>query len=109
MISARTQHKSGMAMVQYPLFPELSGDCRLLVPGWAGELNPTELEFVLDQLNRDRQLARLWGFRSSARRRSEPAVRELALAGHPAHGSANVDIARQTAEKGEGFGNDPRL
>ena len=46
-------------MVQYQLFPELAGDCRLLVPGWAGELNPTELEFVLDQLNRDRQLARL--------------------------------------------------
>ena len=56
MIAARTQHKSLMAMVQYQLFPELSGDCRLLVPGWAGELNPTELEFVLDQLNRDRQL-----------------------------------------------------
>ncbi len=44
MISARTQSKPGMAMVQYQLFPELTGDCRLLVPGWAGELNPTELE-----------------------------------------------------------------
>ena len=109
MISARTQHKSGMAMVQYQLFPELTGDCRLLVPGWAGELNPTELEFVLDRLNRDRQLARLWGFRSSARRRSELAVRELALAGHPEQRSANADIARQTAAEMEGFGDDPRL
>ncbi len=109
MISARTQHKPGMAMVQYRLFPELSGDYRLLVPGWAGELNPTELEFVLDQLNRDRQLASLWGFRSSARRRSELAVRELALVGDPEHGSANVNIARQTAPEREGFGNDPRL
>ncbi len=109
MISARTQPKSGMAPIQYQLFPELTGDCRLLVPGWAGELNPTELEFVLDQLNRDRQLARLWGFRSSARRRSEPAVRELALAGHPELRSANVNIARQTAAEREGFGNHPRL
>jgi len=79
------------------------------VPGWAGELNPTEIEFVLDQRNRDRQLASLWGFRSSARRRSELAVRELALAGHPEHGPANVDIARQTAAEMEGFGSGPRL
>ena len=79
------------------------------VPGWAGELNPTELEFLLDQLNRDRQLARLWGFRSLVRRRSEPAVGDLALVGHPEDRSANVDIARQTAAEWEGFGDDPRL
>ena len=95
-------------MVQYQLFPELSGDYRLLVPGWAGELNPSELEFVLDRLNPDRQLARRWGFGSSARRRSEPAVRELALVGHPEHRSANVNIARQKAPEREGFGDDPR-
>ncbi len=94
-------------MVQYQLFPELSGDYRLLVPGWAGELNPSELEF--DRLNRDRQLAHRWGFGSSARRRSEPAVRELALVGHPEHRSANVNIARQTAAEKEGFGDDTRL
>ena len=87
-----------MPTIQYQLFPELSGDYRLLVPGWAGELNPTELEFVLDQLNRDKQLARLWGFRSSARRRSELAVRELALVGHPEHPSANMKLARQNRD-----------
>ena len=81
--------------VQHSLIPELSGDPRLLEPGFAGELAADELSFIIDQLVRDRKLARLWGFRLSSRRRPEQAIRALAVKGDPVSSRANAKLARQ--------------
>ena len=81
--------------VQQSLIPESTGDYRILVPGYAGELAADEIDFIRDQLIRDRKLARLWGFRASTRRRSEQAIRALAFLGDPVSGRANAELARR--------------
>ena len=81
--------------MQRSLIPELQGDPRLLEPGYAGELSQSEFAFIQDQLLRDKRLARLWGFRRSARRRPETAIRALAERGDPSSGRANVQLARR--------------
>ena len=80
---------------QQSLFPELQGDPRLLVPGWAGDLCADEFEYVLDQLIRDKILARSWGFKPSTKRLPDQAIRRLALSGDPDHRSANRQLANQ--------------
>lgn len=57
----------------YDLYAE-----RLREPGWAGEMTPSELEWLKDQLHRSAQLRRRWGLR---RRFSEEKVRRLAREG----------------------------
>ena len=37
-------------------------DKRILEPGWAGEPEPAELEFLIERLAKDRRLAVRWGF-----------------------------------------------
>ena len=80
---------------QQSLLLELPGDPRILVPGYAGQLAADEFAYVQDQLARDKRLARLWGFRPSARRRPETAIRALAERGDPSSGRANVQLARR--------------
>ena len=53
----------------------------LLEPGWAGELDDVELEYIKSELRRSRALRRRWGFRPSAKRFSESRIRDAAMNG----------------------------
>ena len=67
-----------MVLQQY-LIPLRTGDERLLIPGWAGELSEEELAFVQERLRRSRRLLRLW--KIAARDCPENAIRQVALSG----------------------------
>lgn len=60
---------------------EKPGDCRLLIPGWGGDLSSGELAFVLQSLLMDPGLSRRWGFSLSSNRRPEPEILERAMQG----------------------------
>ncbi len=54
---------------------------RLIVPGWAGELDAVELVYIKSQLKQSPSLKRRWGFRPTARRLSEKRIRTIARDG----------------------------
>jgi hypothetical protein len=56
-------HEEGMALQQY-LIPHRTGDEKLLVPGWAGELSDPELAFIEERLRGSRRLSKQWGITS---------------------------------------------
>ena len=96
MVSAPPKPKPERPPMQQPsLLPEIQGDRRLLIPGFAGELSDDEFDFTRDQLLRDRHLARLWGFKPSAKRRPEQTIRALAEHGDPSRPRDNAKLARQ--------------
>jgi hypothetical protein len=53
----------------------------LLEPGWAGDLDNVEFEYIKSELMKSRLLKRRWGFRPSARRLSESRIRTAAMCG----------------------------
>lgn len=53
----------------------------LLQPGWAGDLDHVELEYIKSELRRSPSLRRRWGFRPSAKRLSEQRIRAVAMDG----------------------------
>ena len=65
--------------MQQLLIPYASGDERLLIPGWAGELSDDELAYIQERLRRSRRLLRLW--KIAARDCPENAIRQAALEG----------------------------
>lgn len=54
---------------------------KLLEPGWAGELDAVEFEYIKSQLKQSPSLRRRWGFRPSAKRLSESRIRDVAMYG----------------------------
>jgi len=54
---------------------------KLIVPGWAGELDAVELVYIKSQLRQSPSLKRRWGFRPTARRLSEKRIRTIAIDG----------------------------
>ena len=54
---------------------------KLLLPGWAGELDSIELVYIKSELRRSASLRRRWGFRPSAKRLSEQRIRAVARDG----------------------------
>jgi hypothetical protein len=54
---------------------------KLLEPGWAGEPDDVELEYIKSHLKQSPSLRRRWGFRPSARRFSESRIRAVAMDG----------------------------
>jgi len=54
---------------------------KLLEPGWAGELDDVELEYIKSELRKSPSLRRKWGFRPSAKRFSESRIRDVAMNG----------------------------
>ena len=70
-------------MQQY-LIPLKTGDGRLLIPGWAGDLTDPELEFVEERLRRSRRLSKEWGIIGVDY--SEDFIRRVALSGLPGGG-----------------------
>ena len=67
-----------MVMQQY-LIPHRTGDERLLIPGWAGELTDPELAFIEERLRGSRRLSKQW--RIINRDYGEQCIRQVALVG----------------------------
>ena len=65
--------------MQQLLIPYASGDERLLLPGWAGELSDPELAFIGEQLRGSRRLSKQWGIIN--RGYCEQGIRQVALSG----------------------------
>ena len=65
--------------MQQLLIPYASGDERLLIPGWAGELSDDELAYIQERLRRSRRLLRLW--KIATRGCPENAIRQAAFEG----------------------------
>ena len=54
---------------------------KLLEPGWAGDLDDVELEYIRSRLKQSASLRLRWGFRPSAKRFSESRIRAVAMDG----------------------------
>jgi len=54
---------------------------KLLIPGWAGEVNPEELDYIVTKLRRNSELRRKWGFVKGRRRISRMKVKKVAMYG----------------------------
>ena len=67
---------------------------KLVLPGWAGDLAPDELEDLQEELFSDRALAFQWGFRPSAKRRAEDAIHRVAMHGTPDRRTHNLELVR---------------
>ena len=67
---------------------------KLVLPGWAGDLAPDELEGLQEELFSDRALAFQWGFRPSAKRRAEDAIHRVAMHGTPDRRTHNLELVR---------------
>ena len=52
---------------------------KLLIPGWAGELNAEELAYIKGRLFSDRRLRAYWGFKRGMGRLSEEKIRIVAM------------------------------
>ena len=76
------------------LIPTPAGDPRLLEPGWAGQIDDDELDFIRDALFRDSKPARLWGFRPSQKTRADQAIRRVAMDGDSDRTTHNRGLAR---------------
>ncbi len=54
---------------------------KLLMPGWAGELDSSELAYIKKRLLADRRLRAQWGFKRGTGRLSEEKIRHVAMYG----------------------------
>jgi hypothetical protein len=67
---------------------------KLLQPGWGGQLDDSELEFILSKLQADPMLSYWWGFRPGVKRRPLEAIKAVAMSGDPVVRSHNVMLVR---------------
>ena len=56
---------------------------KLLEPGWAGELNNEEYNYIRENLKANPHLKTRWGFVVGRRKLSEERIRDVALNGTP--------------------------
>jgi len=54
---------------------------KLLEVGWAGELDKVELEYIMENLKKDKRLRSRWGFTKGSRRLSKAKIIRRALNG----------------------------
>ena len=54
---------------------------KLLIPGWAGEIKPFELDYIKSQLRASPSLKRRWGFKPRAKRLPKKRIRAIARDG----------------------------
>jgi len=54
---------------------------KLLEPGWAGDLDDVELQYIKSELRKSPAVRRRWGFRPSAKRFSDSRIRDVAMNG----------------------------
>ncbi len=69
-------------------------DPRLLEPAWAGNPDSDEYESVRQNLISDANLAFIWGFKRTRRRRPEEAIRRVAIYGNPDSRTDNLKLVR---------------
>ncbi len=69
-------------------------DKGILEPGWAGEPEPAELEFLIERLAKDRRLAVRWGFDPATTKRPEWAILQVAMWGEPQQRALNAALTR---------------
>jgi hypothetical protein len=74
---------------------------RIFEPGWAGELGQDELERLQQALFTDPDLARVWGFRPSLKRRAVAAVERVAAWGAPDDIALNRRLVREFNKQAE--------
>jgi hypothetical protein len=67
---------------------------KLLQPGWGGQLDDSELEFILSKLRNDPMLSYWWGFRPRAKRRPVEAIKAVAMWGSPEVRVHNMKLIR---------------
>ncbi len=74
-------------------------DCRILEPGWAGELRDDELAYIQQELRADKKLSYWWGFAPVQKTRPLEAIRRVAMDGDPERRSVNIPLARPRRAK----------
>jgi hypothetical protein len=67
---------------------------KLLIPGYAGHLEPEELVYILDHLARDPALAAWWGIPRRWRRIPEEVIKRVALSGSEGDQAKNRRLTR---------------
>jgi DNA-binding NarL/FixJ family response regulator len=72
---------------------------KLYQPGWAGSLGEDELERLQKVLAADPDLARVWGWRPSMKRRAVAAIERVAYDGSPDDIAHNRKLVRQFSKK----------
>jgi hypothetical protein len=84
----------------WSLYKKPNGDVdKLYEPGWAGVLGDDELERLQQALMHDPDLARVWGWRPSMRRRAAVAVARVAYHGSPDDIAHNRKLVREFSKK----------
>jgi len=71
----------GLASVKRMSMISKNDQQKLLIPGWAGELNEEELKYIKGKLFADRHLRAKWGFKRGTGRLSEEKIKLVALYG----------------------------
>jgi hypothetical protein len=72
---------------------------KLFEPGWAGELDSAELERLQQTLATDPDLARVWGWRPSMKRRAAVAIERVAYSGAPDDIALNRRLVREAGRR----------
>jgi hypothetical protein len=72
---------------------------RIFEPGWAGALGDDELDRLQKALAADPDLARVWGWRPSMKRRAAVAIERVAANGDPENIAYNRKLVRQFSKK----------
>jgi hypothetical protein len=73
---------------------------KLLIPGYAGAVDDSELAYIIAKLQSDSSLSRWWGFRPRAKRRPVDAVKLVAMHGDPDNQAHNVRLVRGAPGRG---------
>ena len=69
-------------------------DDRLLRPGWAGVLEPTELAAIKQALKRNGRSRSAWGFTRGNGRLSDDGIKAVAIHGDPSDRSHNARLIK---------------
>ena len=83
----------GAEVMPKPRAPQI--DRRILEPGWAGEPEPAEFQFLAVKLARDRRLAARWGFPTYVTQQLDWAILQVAMWGDPEQKALNAALASQ--------------
>jgi len=72
---------------------------KLLMPGWVGEIDTVELDYIKSHLRQSSSLKRRWGFRPTAKRLSESYIRAVARDGLSANKKPVLASAMKTQKR----------
>jgi hypothetical protein len=72
---------------------------RIMEPGWPGELDSSELSRLQEALIADPDLARVWGWRPTMKRRATAAIERVAYWGSPDDIALNRKLVREFSRR----------